>query len=119
MSEVFTTSYTINYTDQDTGVVNRIINSLKTLSPEDFMNGKITLEANAETDAIDVLLGDNQNFIYFESDIPINYQINADGNEIQNTTIFLHYGEKIDLYLHNPDTENDATVKYVIMSFEE
>ena len=30
MSEVFTTNLNINYTDQDTGSVNRIINSLKT-----------------------------------------------------------------------------------------
>ena len=119
MSEVFTTSYTINYTDQDTGVVNRIVNSLKTLSPEDFMTGKITLEANTDTDAIDVLLGEDQNFIYFESDIPINYQINVDGKEISDATIFLHYGEKIDLYLNNPSTEDDATIKYAIMAFAE
>jgi len=117
MSEVFTTNLNINYTDQDTGSVNRIINSLKTLSPEDFIYSKIKLEIGGETDPLEILLCEDQDFVYFESDKPVNYIINSDGNIISDTTLFLHYGHKIDLYLSNPSATEEVIVKYVTMAF--
>jgi len=112
MSETLKTNFDIQLLNDDTNTIVRFFNDVLSIELSDYRYGKKSLISGE----INELLSSGFHYVFFKSELPIEYKI-GDGGMTRNARVFFHCGDAIDLFISN-ETTGTIELEYVCAKIE-